>query len=164
MHLWLHHKNTLWEESTKIPFIISHPKYGKSKGKIIENPVPLIDVFPTIADFTDSKSSNLKNNKGKKLDGFSLKLFLENPENPEWNGPEVALTVVRGNSKSNDSKEQSYAVRSKNFRYIHYVNGKEELYDHKKDPYEWNNLASDKNSTEIKADLKNQLYKLLEKK
>ena len=31
-------------------------------------------------------------------------------------------------------EQQHNAVRSKDFRYIHYANGAEELYDHRKDP------------------------------
>ena len=32
---------------------------------------------------------------------------------------------------------------TKDFRYIRYTNGKVELYDHTKDPFEWNNVAGD---------------------
>ena len=32
------------------------------------------------------------------------------------------------------------AIRTKNWRYIRYAKGGEELYDHRSDPNEWNNL------------------------
>ena len=51
--------------------------------------------------------------------------------NAKW--PHVALSSFgKGN----------YAVRSERFRYIRYLDGSEELYDHRNDPDEWNNLAS----------------------
>ncbi|WP_157691936.1 sulfatase/phosphatase domain-containing protein [Polaribacter sp. KT25b] len=60
-------------------------------------------------------------------------------------------------------EEQSYSVRSENYRYILYFNGKEELYNHNEDPYEWKNLESIKKYAKIKLELKNQLYHLLNK-
>jgi hypothetical protein len=35
-----------------------------------------------------------------------------------------------------------YALRSTTHRYIRYTDGKEELYDHRRDPNEWKNIAS----------------------
>jgi hypothetical protein len=35
-----------------------------------------------------------------------------------------------------------YALRSTTHRYIRYTDGKEELYDHRRDPDEWKNIAS----------------------
>lgn len=37
----------------------------------------------------------------------------------------------------------NHAVRTARWRYIRYADGTEELYDHERDPHEWNNLASD---------------------
>jgi hypothetical protein len=37
--------------------------------------------------------------------------------------------------------KDNHAVRSKQWRYIRYQDGSEELYDHSKDPWEWTNLA-----------------------
>ncbi|QVY65620.1 sulfatase [Polaribacter sp. Q13] len=157
------YKNNLWEESTRIPMIIKDPSIKGSKGQRIKHPVSLIDLYPTIADFANIKASNTKNELGKTLSGFSLKPFLENPKNPQWKGPDVALTAVRGLLKSDETKKQSYSVRSEKYRYILYVNGKEELYDHTKDAYEWINLANNKKYRQIKADLKNQLQEILTK-
>jgi hypothetical protein len=36
--------------------------------------------------------------------------------------------------------QESYSLRSKDWRYIRYENGKEELYHTSNDPHEWNNL------------------------
>ncbi len=37
----------------------------------------------------------------------------------------------------------NHAVRSLDYRYIRYADGSEELYDHRRDPHEHTNLASD---------------------
>jgi arylsulfatase A-like enzyme len=155
------YKNNLWEETTRIPMIIRAPKFKKSAGERVNHPVSLIDVYPTIADLCDIDKINIKNNQGAELSGFSMKPFLKNPKKGKWKGPDVALTVVRGRPKSNDPNEQSYSVRSKEYRYIRYVNGKEELYNHTKDPYEWTNLAYKSEFKKVKNKLENQLDCLL---
>jgi hypothetical protein len=63
------------------------------------------------------------------LDGVSLMPLLKNPDQ-QWERPAV-MTYGRGN----------HAVRSQRWRYIHYSDGSEELYDHKNDPNEWHNVA-----------------------
>ena len=152
------YKNNLWEESARIPMIIKAPGV---KGHTIDHPVSLIDVYPTIADFGNTDSSNMKNEKGKPLSGFSLRPFLENPESLDWLGPDVALTVVRGDGRVSEPDKQSYSVRSERYRYILYYNGKEELYDHSQDPYEWQNLATDDSYSDVKKSLKLQMKQLL---
>ena len=47
-----------------------------------------------------------------------------------------------------------YAIVNQNWRYIHYSDGTEELYDVRNDPHEWNNLARKSNLSEIKKKLK----------
>ena len=51
------------------------------------------------------------------------------------------------------------AVRSERYRYIRYKDGSEELYDHKSDPNEWQNLAGRASLGEIKAQLRQRVPK-----
>jgi hypothetical protein len=48
-------------------------------------------------------------------------------------------------------------VRSEGWRYIHYANGDEELYNEATDPYEWENLAKDAQYAGTKAELAKSL-------
>ncbi len=43
----------------------------------------------------------------------------------------------------------NHAVRSQRWRYKRYCDGTEELYDHDNDPWEWTNLAGDKEHEDI---------------
>ncbi|MEN8248099.1 MAG: sulfatase [Bacteroidota bacterium] len=158
---WLY-KNSLWEESTRIPLIIKAPGNNNNAGKKVIHPVSLIDIYPTITDYCQTTGSNMKNNNGATLSGFSMKPFVDDPENGKWKGPDVALTVVGARSNSLNPLAQNYSVRSKNWRYIRYPNGKEELYNHEVDPYEWTNLETDTAYAKIKTQMKNRLIKLIE--
>ena len=138
------YKNSLWEESTRIPMTIRVPGITKPKSKV-DHPVSLIDIYPTLLDLAGLDSETVKNKKGKPLDGHSLKPFLLDPKTDDWDGPEAALTVVYSSDKNkNKPANHHYSVRTKDWRYIIYNSGKEELYHNEKDPKEWNNLVYEK--------------------
>ena len=157
-------KNTLWEESSRVPLFVKAP--GTTKSASCNHPVSLIDLYPTMCDACDiSEDPNIKGN-GKALDGYSLLPFLENPERNDWDGPEVALTAVGSNdplepNQPGEAGRQHYAIRSIRYRYILCNNGEEELYDHKNDPHEWHNLADDPKYLQIKNNFNNRLKLLL---
>ncbi len=127
------HKMTLWERSTRIPFILSVPG-TEGEGVRCGKPVGAIDIFPTLIELCGLPSISL-------LDGRSLVPLLERPSS-RWDRP-VLTTYGRGN----------HALRSQRWRYIRYVNGDEELYDHSKDPNEWTNLAENGAFDAVKKEL-----------
>ena len=135
------YKNSLWQESTRVPLIIKAPGVSQI-GQECRDPVSLIDVYPTLLDLCQLPTNTRKNEKGHDLDGHSLKPLLKNPANGQWTGPSSALTALyKWRTKYEPSKE-SYSLRARNFRYIRYENGKEELYDTRVDPLEWKNVAA----------------------
>ena len=136
-HHW--RKFALWEEATRVPLMISVPPgapglpEGTRSGAVSPRPVSLLDLYPTLLELAGLDPAG-------ELDGRSLVPLLRNPELP-WK-PAV-MTYGRLN----------HAVRSEDFRYIRYVDGSEELYDHRADPMEWTNLAEDELYAEVKRDM-----------
>lgn len=126
------HKMTLWEEATRVPFYFCGP--GVAKAKKCGRAVSLIDIYPTLIDLCGLDEKN-------GLDGRSLQPLLRDPA-IEWNYPAII-----------EYKRGQCAVRDKRWRYIRYSNGDEELYDHSKDPREWENLANNKKYGKVKAGL-----------
>ena len=138
------YKNSPWEESTRVPMSIRAPGISKPNSKV-EHPVSLIDIYPTLIDLAGFDNKTIKNEKGKSLDGHSLKPFLENPSTKKWNGPKGALSVVYSSDKNkNNTANHHYSLRTKDWRYIIYNSGNEELYNNSSDPKEWNNLLYNK--------------------
>ena len=135
------YKNSLWEESTRVPLLMRVPGLTQA-GTQVQHPVSLINIYPTLLDLCGLSTQTTKNEKGWPLDGHSMTPLLKNPAAKKWDGSPAALTVVfAGNATKSNPVKQHYAIRTYRYRYIHYNNGLEELYDHKKDPYEWYNLA-----------------------
>lgn len=116
------HKFTLWERSTRVPFIIVAPGLT-TPGDRSSRPVSLLDIYPTLIDLFDFPENDM-------LEGHSLVPLLQNPDS-SWEWPAIT-THEKGN----------HSVRTEDWRYIRYNTGEEELYDHRNDPNEWKNLAS----------------------
>ncbi|MBC2596164.1 sulfatase [Ruficoccus amylovorans] len=116
-------KMALWERSTKVPFIFAGP--GIVADATSDQPVNLLDFYPTVLELAGVPART-------PLEGYSLVPLLRDPERADWE--HVSLTTHGRNNHS---------VRDRNFRYIRYEDGSEELYDHRTDSWEHTNLASD---------------------
>lgn len=132
-------KFALWENVARVVMMMRVPEgvsaslpAGTNAGDRVDRVVSLIDIFPTLVDL-----AALPANDG--LDGRSLVPLLENPDMP-WDFP--AITTY-------DFDE--FSIRTEEHRYIRYIDGGEELYDHRSDPEEWNNLANDPAYADVKA-------------
>jgi arylsulfatase A-like enzyme len=134
----LYRKFTLWEESCRVPLILRLPKKLQDKypqGVNCGRVVNLIDIFPTLNELCGLPQPR------QKFDGNSLLPLLIEPTTP-WD--QVSISQY---------SRDNYSLRTEQYRYIRYTDGKEELYDHDNDPYEWNNLAELPAYAKIKAQL-----------
>ena len=114
-------KQSLWERSTRVPLIVSVP--GGKQGQRCSRPVELLHLYPTLIELCGLPARD-------GLEGISLGPLLKNNE-ANWSRP--AITTYQRNN---------HAVRTEHWRYIRYADGTEELYDHRVDSNEWNNVAA----------------------
>ncbi|MEO0515346.1 MAG: sulfatase [Planctomycetota bacterium] len=117
-------KFSFWERSTRVPLIVVGP--GIEPG-VSPRTISLVDLYPTLVAL-----AGLPAREG--LDGRDFSALLQDPQQPWDNKARVFHTV-----KDNE------AMIDEDFRYIRYINGDEELYDRRSDPYDWHNLALDPN-------------------
>lgn len=121
-------KHALWEEATNAPLLFAGPNLPK--GKVMDMPAEMLSIYPTLLDLCGLPA--YERNEGVNLVPLMLSEKSENP---------CAITTFGMNN---------HGVRTENYRYIRYEDGGEELYDHKTDPNEWNNIANNpENSTLI---------------
>ena len=57
--------------------------------------------------------------------------------------------------------KQTYSYRTKDWRYIRYMDGTEELYHNKVDPFEWKNLEADEKVAAKKRELKTEMLQII---
>jgi len=121
-------KNTLWDRSARVPLVFAGP--GVSKGGRCKKTAELLDIYPTLLDLCGLPAN-------EKLEGHSLIPQLKDANAPrEW----PAITT---------HNHDNHGIRTENWRFIQYADGTEELYDMRRDPNEWKNLAGDKQYTAV---------------
>lgn len=121
-------KNTLWEESTRVPLIFSGP--GITASQQCNQPVELLDIYPTLIDLCNLDARD-------DLEGISLLPQLRD------------AAAVRERPAITSHNQGNHSVRTTRYRYILYADGSEELYDHLVDPHEWNNIAAEQSSADL---------------
>lgn len=137
-------KNTLFEPATRVPLIIFDPRIKKNI-KAVNEPVELVDLYPTIMEMLDMKAP-------KFVQGKSLVPYLRGSQEPVRNS---ALTELLVDTPS--GLAQGYSIRTKKYRLNRWkYNGsfEFELYDLKQDPHELNNIAHNQSYLRVLDSLK----------
>ncbi|HCL97955.1 MAG TPA: iduronate sulfatase, partial [Verrucomicrobiales bacterium] len=114
-------KHTLWERTSNVPLIIAGPDIAKNTKN--DTTVSLIDLFPSVTGMAQVEDQQNR-------DGVSLVQALKDPA-----GARDRNVLLLG------MKPNEYALMNWDWRYIHYADGGEELYQVQQDPNEWHNLA-----------------------
>jgi uncharacterized sulfatase len=138
--LW--HKRSLFEESARVPLIVSVPGI-KTRGQSATGLAELIDLFPTLCDLTGVPPL-------PGLQGKSLRPLLDDPRATLH---DAAFTQAR---RGKNSEFWGRSVRTARWRCTEWDEGRGglELYDHDSDPHEYTNLAAAPQHATILAELR----------
>ena len=146
--LW--QKMSLFEQSAQVPLIIAAPGLA-AKGSVVQSPVGLIDIYPTITELCGVDSA-------VKVQGQSLVPMLRDPA---VTGRGWTLSQVTRGRRDGDNVF-GYSIRTARFRLTRW--GKDgadglELYDHEVDPQELTNLAEHPDQSDRVMELSSLLDK-----
>ena len=130
-------KRTLFEHSARIPLIVRAPGVtpaGKRSSSIVE----MIDFYYTLADLAGIPEPP------DYVLGRSMRPVLKNPDE-----------AFRRDALMRH--EFGYSLRTPHFRYMLWDDDEIELYDHRSDPEEMNNLAQDPHYAEVRGILRRRI-------
>lgn len=129
-HGFFKHSYEPYDELIRVPLIIKFPK-SLYAGEVVKSQVRLIDVMPTILDFLKIKTDS-------ELEGSSLLSHLNNgsDRNHKMDFPDHAVSEIFNERYG----VNALSIRTEKFKYIHFHNRKDELYDLEKDPEERDNV------------------------
>ena len=136
-------KQTLFEDATRIPLIMSGPGIPKNK-KNQNAPVELVDLYPTIMDLVEMETPTF-------VEGKSLAPILKNINHSVR---QSALTELQVPTKT--GMAQGYSIKTNRYRlsrWKHLGTYAYELYDHYTDKKELNNLANHIDYIQVKDSL-----------
>lgn len=126
-------KFTLWSAGSQTTYVISVPG-SLPQNQVCDAPVDLMSVYPTVLALLGLPRKS-------DIDGANIVPLLENCGIP-WSEPALST-----NGRNN------HAIRRDNWSYIRHANGDEELYDRSVDPWEFENLATDPKTRELRDEL-----------
>jgi len=133
-------KFALWNNTARTVLMIKSPEgtpglpEGSKNGEQCHRAVSLLDMYPTLGTLCGLPERH-------DLDRHTLIPLLRDPQ-AEWEYPAIT---------SYDFSE--YAISTEEWRYIQYIDGSEELYDHINDEEEWHNLANDPAYDHVKQEM-----------
>jgi len=154
-YLWGEHglggKWLLYEESVRVPIIVKWPGISeKNKGKLLTQLVLNIDIAPTIVDMAGLDVP-------KEMDGKSLITLLKKPKTDFREDFFMEHDSV---VKAENPIPDSYGIRTKEWKYIRYVNVEpevEEMYNIATDPMELYNLINNDDQLSMQKYLRQRL-------
>ncbi len=120
-------KHALWQPATNAPLMFAGP--GVPKGLVQHNPVEMLSIYPTLLELCNLPTYD-------RNQGISLAPLM----NAFSTTDTYAITTFG---------HKNHGIRTEDFRYIEYEDGLGELYDHRSDPEEWENLFSHPDYREV---------------
>ncbi|PHQ41597.1 hypothetical protein Z052_13920 [Halorubrum sp. C191] len=140
-------KCCMYEQSVGVPLVARGP--GIESGRTVETPVSLLDVVPTMAD------------------------AMGVPPDDAWRGRSL-LPVATGQRDPDDERavfseyhahgasHGFFMIRRGSYKYVHYVDGPDQLFDLESDPQELDDLAADPDYREVKKSLEADLWAVVD--
>lgn len=142
-----------YEEGLRIPLLVRYPSKIEP-GTVIDEFALNVDLAPTLLDFAAVATQ-------PQMDGASLVPLLEGQHPQNWR----TSFLVEYNTDTvfpRVHKMGYQAIRTKLWKYIRYneLNGMDELYDMKNDPFEMENAIGQSENTDTQQRLKRELNEL----
>lgn len=142
-------KLSLFEDSVRVPLIISAPDMQATSGQRNQSVVELIDLYPTLLDLTGHADA-----APEILQGSSLVPLMRDPSSTD---PDAAAYTV--------TQQQGHSLRTARWRYSRWgksteQGGGEELYDHNSDPHEFHNVAGSLEYSDVLTDMRRRMDRL----
>ncbi|MCP4201267.1 MAG: sulfatase-like hydrolase/transferase, partial [bacterium] len=136
-----------YNETLRVPLIVYAPE-GLSGGRVIPDPVGIVEVAPTLAELCGLEPGD--------FDGGSLVALLEGAERPE---PSLYFESLAGVDAKNWAPRTGILARGHKFIDV----PEPELYDLEADPLERHNLlgSSDPTAAEMRTELRRELRDLV---
>ena len=146
-------KQLAWDESARVPFLISFPGIDKHRGTIMQAPITTPDILPSLLSLSGIKIPET-------IEGYDLSGLIKSPD-PEADRAALFMNVYPFDVNIKDKEYR--AIRTAKYTYAKSPEGPFMLFDDNNDPYQLNNLVNNPEYAEIQSELDDQLLAELER-
>ena len=140
-------KQLAWDESIRVPFLISYPSIGDNRGAIVNAPINTPDILPSLLALADIEIPG-------SIEGEDLSGLIKAPD-PDADRTALVMNLCPFTS---EYKYPEYrAIRTKQYTYARTPEGPGKLFNNLSDPYQMNNLLDQPQFSGLQQDLDEKL-------
>ena len=144
-------KQLSWDESIKVPFLISYPSIGKNKGAVVNAPINTPDILPSLLGLAEIEIPT-------SIEGEDISPLIKSPD-PEIDRIALVMSVC---PIADEYTFQEYrAIRTKRYTYVSSPKNTTMFFDNLKDPYQLNNLLNNPEFEILQKELDDKLKSAL---
>ena len=158
---WLGEKELFWDTVQRVPFIVADPRSqaDATRGTVDERFVENVDVVPTILEALGLPVP------GHRVEGASL-LPLLRGESPPWRDfvyaeLDYAFKGARLRLGRDPQACRAFSIRTREHRYVHWLDLPEQLWDLGADPEQFQDLGREAGSAATRVALRERLLDFL---
>ena len=145
-------KQLAWEESIRIPFLVSYPGMGDKQGVELKAPLTTPDILPSLLGLCKIEIPS-------SMEGEDLSELIRNPD-PEADRAALIMNVSPFDVNWDDPPYKG--IRTARYTYTVSPDGPTVLFDNEEDPWQLNNLAGNTEYEELEKDLQGKLMERLQ--
>lgn len=145
-------KQVGWDESIKVPFLISYPNIGINKGAVVNAPINTPDILPSLLGLANLDIPNT-------IEGEDLSDLIKKPD-PNADRAALVMNLIPFADNRNGSEYR--LIRTKQYTFERQLEGPSKLFDNVEDPYQMNNLVNRPEYADLQQKLDAELSKKLE--
>ncbi|MEM9983591.1 MAG: sulfatase, partial [Bacteroidota bacterium] len=146
-------KQLAWDESIRIPFLISYPNIDQNQGAVVQAPINTPDILPSLLGLAGIPIP-------ESMEGEDLSGLIQAPD-PELDRAALVMNICPF------TREYVYpeyrAVRTKQYTYVRTLEGPSVLFDNLADPYQMNNLLDHPDLAQTQQKLDTELTAALDR-
>jgi arylsulfatase A-like enzyme len=146
-------KQKVWDESIKIPFLISYPSIDDNRGAVVNAPITTPEILPSLLSLSGIEIP-------KSIEGEDISSLIKSP-NPA--ADRMALVMNLCPFTGNYPDKEYRGIRTKQYTYVSSPEGPFMMFDNIKDPHQMNNILGNKEYKDVQKKLDRGLKRELKK-
>ena len=144
-------KQLAWDESIRVPFLISYPGMDKNKGLTIKAPISTPDILPSLLGLARIKIP-------KSIEGEDLSELIRSPD-VKLDRTVLVMQVCPFATEYSDKEYRG--IRTSQYTYVCSPEKATMMFDNQKDPYQLDNLAGRSGYENLQVKLDEKLHHAL---
>jgi arylsulfatase A-like enzyme len=156
---WLGEKELFHEPSVRVPLIVHDPRpqADGGRGKQVDALVEAIDLLPTFIDMAGLRADC------QRLEGRSLLAHIQGEAPPDWREAvfselDYSHYAARPALNLGPNDARIFMLRTRRYKYLHYLGFPPQLFDLNNDPDELIDLGRSPAHADIRAELQTRLF------